>query len=209
LVEADSAAHEILDKLTVDFIAANRRRGLFFSPQGTTSVEPVILRLHACIRRLWNGMRNLPFTDVEIREALEATIQLFLEAKRNARGIADDLGEESLGVDRIYVDFTRNADGKGDYSKAFVSRRELLNAHSEEFVRIVSQHLNTSVVNPVHLVQLRALPWERFSFSGLRRLMVKELIPCQLVLRGDSPDEYALKRVIYFSPTDLKIFGLA
>jgi FRG domain len=208
-VDASSAAQEILSNLTVDFIAASRSHGLFFSPQGTASMQPIIVRLHACIRRLWNGMRRLPFTDVEIREALEATIQFFLSAGRDARGIASELSDESFGVDQLYVDFTRNADGKGDYSKAYVSRLELIRAHTEKFVRLASEHLGKAEVGAMDLIQLRARPWQRFSFAGLRHLMVKELIPCQLVLRGDSPNEHALKTVIYFSPTDLKIFGLA
>ena len=206
--DVKTAAEELLGHLTIEYIAKNRSRGLLFPARDVAST-PVLSRLDACVRRLWNGMRRLPFTDTEVRQALEQTIPLFLSAKRDYRGAAMELAYDAFESDRIYTEFSRNPEGKGDYSRAYVSGEELRRAHNPEFVRIASNYLGDPAPAPVLLLQVLARPWQRFSFAGLRRLMVRELIPSQLVLRGDDPGDSALMTVIYFSPADLQIFGLA
>jgi hypothetical protein len=56
-------------------------------------------------------------------------------------------------------------------------------------------------------LQLAGRPWERFTFSGLRKLMVEEIIPTQIAWRVLS-DEASLRTAIYFSPSEFKVFGL-
>jgi hypothetical protein len=60
-----------------------------------------------------------------------------------------------------------------------------------------------------HLLQRMARPRQRFTFEGLRKLMVEELIPTQVVWRATGEGNDALTEVIYFSPTDFEVFGLA
>jgi hypothetical protein len=56
---------------------------------------------------------------------------------------------------------------------------------------------------------LQCRPWQRFSFNGLRDLLVHELIPAQLVRRVQREGNEALATWIGFSPAELKTFGLA
>lgn len=202
-----SIGDQILATLTTPFISNNRHAGLFFSETG--AVDPIVDRLKACTRRLWNGMRILPYDAEEIREALEATIQAFLSARRTPDGAALQLSDLPSGKFRQRVQFTKNPEGSGDYSQGFVSNENLIGAHSSAFLQAALTYLGNSTPEAFTLLRLPARPWQRFSFAALRRLMVQELIPTQLVLRGEDPTTNALNRMIYFSPADLKIFGLA
>jgi len=154
-------------------------------------------------------MRILPYDAEEIREALEATIQAFLSARRTPDGAALQLSDLPSGKFRQRVQFTKNPEGSGDYSQGFVSNENLIGAHSSAFLQAALTYLGNSTPEAFTLLRLPARPWQRFSFAALRRLMVQELIPTQLVLRGEDPTTNALNRMIYFSPADLKIFGLA
>src|SRR3984893_8227569 len=110
-----------------------------------------------------------------------------------------------------------NVDGNGAYSRAVVTREAFIDASNPAFVVKAREKLETE--NPALKLKsdaalahayllLSGRPWERFTFSGLRELMVDQIIPTQLAWRVTS-DDTELRVVIYFSPTDFKVFGLA
>jgi hypothetical protein len=196
--------------LSPAFIDTNREKALDIQAHGNVSFDRDCASLFVCIRRLWNGMRNLPYTASEIYTALAETLKLFPRAQQ---GTSD---RDVLGEDSIYVEMASNADGRGAYSRGTVSREALIEAFNPAFLRAARETLqryNPDFRNATDpflaraFLQLPSRPWERFTFTGLQKLMTEQLIPTQIVWRV-SPDDYDLRTVIYFSPKEFKVFGL-
>lgn len=204
----DKTADEILSLITVEFILNSRVRALHFATNNTQTLIPPVEKMIACIKRFWNGVRRLPYTELEIRRALESTISQFMDSIKDSSSRCEKKNDISSSItERIYLELSSNLEGTGDYSRAHVSERNLLNAHSNEFIRVATQFRNSPITNAHEAFSLMARPWQRFTFEGLKSLMINDIIPSQIVLRGyrtsdDNPN------VIYFSPTELKIIGL-
>jgi hypothetical protein len=156
-------------------------------------------------------MRTLPYTTCEIDTALARTIELFPISRQNAHV------RNAWGGDGLYVEMSSSVDGYGAYSRAAVTGNALTEALNPVFLRAVRDHLET--IDPAFRdaagaslgfasLQLAGRPWERFTFDGLRKLMVEQLIPTQIAWRVPAND-YDLRTVIYFSPKEIKVFGLA
>ncbi|MFA5204210.1 MAG: FRG domain-containing protein [Lentisphaeria bacterium] len=156
----------------------------------------------ACVRRLWNGMRTLPYSGPEIRTALENLIEL-----SNYHG--HDLFH-AFGPDGACVDMCARHDGRGAYSRGTIRVSTLVGACNPAFMDAAQRYLSVDDESLGCLsLQLAGRPWERFTFNGLRKLMVEQLIPTQIAgqVNGDGDD--GLHTVIFFSPTEFNVFGLS
>ena len=158
-------------------------------------------------------MRRLPYSDSEIVIAMETTARLFASpyyTERNSGRFPQDLSPWDEAAE--YVDFGPNEDGCGAYSRALVSRSALVRAFADTFVSAALKN-RPDLSDPKvqhHFLWFPCRPWNRFSFDGLRHLMVHEIIPTQLVRRVSSEgNEHSEGTWIAFSPTELKTFGLA
>ena len=210
-VDLSGALEQIAGEFTVtlspEFIEKNRNGVLTIRP----SMEPNKSQrlLIACVRRLWNGMRTLPYGPDEINTALRRMLELFPVAQEKSH-------RQAMGPESLYVEMAHNVDGRGGYSRADLDPKTLIEVSNPAFAAAADKYLaanyptlaRTPYVFGHALLQLAGRPWERFTFSGLRRAMVEELIPTQIAWRMIS-DEHDLSTVIYFSPTDIKVFGLA
>jgi hypothetical protein len=200
---ADSTSEVLAELLrsaiTPAFVTDNRNSALQFADPLNFGVG-ILTR----VRRLWNGMRTLPYTADEIVTALQMTLDLY-PMKQSGLSLRDAFGE-----DGAYVEMCSSSDGRGSYSRAALHFKEFHRACRTAFVAAVNadQDLDDEVLG-WHLLQRMARPRQRFTFEGLRKLMVEELIPTQVVWRAMSEGNDALTEVIYFSPTDFEIFGLA
>lgn len=193
----------ILRTLTPEFIEAKRDKAFGFGVAQKEVPSSESRRLIVCVRRLWNGMRTLPYSASEINASISCFIKLF-ELSRHGKQ-----PEDAFGPDGIEVEIGSSMDGTGAYSRGTVTTPALIQAYNPEFLNAVRQELGTNDDSLAELsLHLPARPWERFTFSGLRTLMVEQLIPTQVVWRGDSEGDDALSEVIYFSPKELKVFGL-
>jgi len=158
-------------------------------------------------------MRRLPFTSDEIRAAIKETSRLYALRLSDPDKYAPYIGPVQVyGPDTINIEMASNKDGRGDYSRAFVSPQSVLNALNPAFSEAYSSAKKIEKLDHTHMEQSLlkgARPWDRFTFTGLRSLFVNEIIPTQLVWRGYQDGNEGLKVAIYFSPCDLQIFGLA
>jgi len=167
-----------------------------------------VTRLLTCVRAAWNGMRRLPFTDAEILTSLEVLTRLFTTPYYTARNSGLFPEDRSPWEDSgAYVEFRPHDDGRGAYSRGWVSRKRLVSAFAETFVCASSEYIQRG--GPTEVMMHRCRPWQRFSFNGLRDLLVHELIPSQLVKRVSREGNEGLDTWIGFSPAELKTFGLA
>jgi hypothetical protein len=193
--------------LVSDFVEFNREAPLDISIQMPSSDYQRLVR---CIRRLWNGMRTLPFTSDEIAQSIVRTIELFPAVKATN-------ADSALGTNSLYVELASNADGKGAYSRAVITREAFIKASNPEFLRAARMRIEAG--NPAaasgsdaalarSYLSLPGRPWERLTFSGLRALMIEQIIPTQVAWRVGS-DAVDLRTVIYFSPVGFRVLGLA
>ena len=155
-------------------------------------------------------MRRLPFTDAEVLTSLEVLTRLFTTPYYTARNLGQFPQDRSPWEDSgVHVEFGPNDDGKGAYSRGLVSRKRLVSAFAETFVNAASE-ARPQFRDPAQqhdFMVLHCRPWQRFSFNGLRDLLVHELIPAQLVRRVSREGNEALATWIGFSPAELKTFG--
>ena len=200
----ENFASEFTRTLSDELIASNRGRGIEFLGLGTLKKESTQRRLISCITRLWNGMRILPYTASEIRTAMVLCIGIFLDRVKFGDG------HEPFRGNSIKISVAASCSGKGAYSYAHVSREGLLRAASPEFVRAVKAHTSLSDEGlSWKVASVGARPWQRFTFSGLRELMVNEIIPTQVAEHGDQEGDDGLAQPLFFSPTSFKVFGIA
>ena len=195
----EALAELLRSDITPEFVTNNRNSALQFADPLNHGVG-ILTR----VRRLWNGMRTLPYSADEIVTALRMTLDLY-PVMRSGINVGDAFGE-----DGAYVEMCAAADGRGSYSRAALHVKEFPRACRPGFVAAVKagEEMDDEVLG-WHLLQRMARPRQRFTFEGLRKLMVEELIPTQVVWRATGEGNDALTEVIYFSPTDFEVFGLA
>jgi hypothetical protein len=207
----DATAKSIVDAFQISTIEKTRLSLVEFVTEGEATGD--MSKLLASTRCLWNGMRRLPYTSEEIATCLRVTARLYLSpfySERNSGRFPDSYCQFGNGPAH-YVEFGPNSGGKGAYSRAHVSSAEMVSAFSESFIcACVQAHPSRNDSSHyADFIQLPCRPWHRFKFDGLRRLMVHELIPSQLVWRGGVEGQEGLETWFAFSPADVKNFGLA
>lgn len=195
---------KIKGQLQPEFIEANRERSLEFKVGRSAARKPDYIRIAGVTRRLWNGMRVLPYTATEIRRSLERTIEILPEAARNEGSIP------TLGPDSVYVEMAFSMSGDGAYSRGAITRERMYTALNSAFANAAEKRTGRPVRELAEkLLLLPARPWQRFTFEGLRRLFVEELIPTQVAWRIRGNADSDLRVAIFFSPLEPNVFGLA
>ena len=156
--------------LSPTFIDANRIKTLDIRAKVAGDFSRDCKKLFVCVRRLWNGMRTLPYSANEIHIALKKTLKSFSVARRGTND------QDVFGGDGLYVEMGSSADGRGAYSRGTVTKKALIDAHNLAFLRAARINLeasspgfhNMTDVTLAHAFLQRAgRPWERFTFSGL------------------------------------------
>ena len=198
--DLNAVAERLFRVMTTEFIEANRNRTLAFEFEGGVALRP---RLVACARRLWNGMRTLPYSAAEIRTAIEQTIALY------PASCAEQDPAKAFPHRGLYVEMSSSGSGEGAYSRATVTEQAFLAALNPVFRDAVSKSLTNPDMLLYACLRQPARPWERFTFSGLRSLMVAQMIPTQVTWRVWHEGNDALRTSLFFSPTEIKVFGLA
>lgn len=185
-------------------ITGTRDKVLLFPEQPNGPHANHYPRLRAAMRRLWNGMRTLPYTDEEIRTSVLKTLTLLPQAIEQG-GIS---GANPDGY--VKIDLAVEQAGKGAYSNALVSSIGLRQAYNSNFVSAAENKLKKVLADDRYSgMSLPARPKERFTFSGLRKLMYEEIIPSQVSKRILSDGQQSLETYIAFSPAELNVIGLA
>lgn len=148
-----------------------------------------------CIRRAWNGMRRLPFTDQEIADAFGALVELC--AKPACRSMLGSEIEEAFGQwlpDCLEVEF---CPPNGASSRGFCSSAGLLAALDEQFIKKLLDKSKASSASGVLSVTYD--PRLMFDFSSFSTIFARELIPSQVA---------AARELVLFNPAQLTTFGL-
>ncbi|MGQ0581364.1 MAG: FRG domain-containing protein [Reyranella sp.] len=201
--EPEMLCRTLQKQLNSQFVKKHRHSSLYFPDRLQATDSPHYARISAVTRSIWDGMRILPYTSVEIGKTLQRAFILLPLALKNEHG------RPVLGADSLYVEMASGTKG-GAYSRGAITKAGMYAALSRTFVNASEKHTEQSIHDLAEKVLLLpARPWQRFSFAGLRKLFVEEIIPTQVVWRIRGNESHSLNTTIYFSPLELKIFGLA
>lgn len=190
------------EKFTRRFVAENRRLALEIGVSGDPQTQAWLETYLKALRRQWNGMRRLPYTDTEMHQSLQATLALLAQRQVEGRWF------RPYGNDRLHVDLSVSQNGNGEYSRAYMSRARFLSALNPAFLCAINEYKGeTRGVFSFLPLDLTARPWERFTFTGLRDLFVYELIPSQVIWRSEINGIEGARTVVYFNPSEIKVLG--
>jgi hypothetical protein len=143
--------------------------------------------------RVWEGTRNLPYTDEEIIRMLALIVTLSVMKCIHNRTYSFE-GEEMLLLEMTNV--------YGNSSRCRVSPSVILNAFRTDLNKVLADTAPTEL-QPEILLHIND-PFLLFDFYSLLEAFKKEMV-CYQVLR----QRYNDNPVIFFSPTQINVLGYA
>jgi FRG domain len=156
------------------------------------------------IRRLWDGLRSLPFDTHDIAVGFGNFVGLLLWRLKIGAGEHDSvldwekIGDACFG-DAIEIEF--GADD-GSYAPACVSRAKLLTSVRDDIQNYIApnykQDLNGNITGLLQAIQA---PDRLFEFDRLAKLFAQEIAPSQVLMRSEGV-------AVYFSPARITVLGL-
>lgn len=191
----------------------SRNQLVDFSVKGELDFEQdVKLFLLRCLKVCWDGMRTLPYTNEEVATSLSNLALIFINAYQSGlRGwlygseYNKELYRHLLMEDHFLIEM--GGLGRGDSSRAVVSRHYLSEAFRDDLVDVVAAGHRKLVQfrydNAKLILQIILDPEWLFDFNKLKDLFVKEIIPTQVYLRSNND-----KNPIFFTPVQLTALGL-
>jgi hypothetical protein len=146
------------------------------------------------VELLWDGLRNLPYSDMDIAEAIGLLAALTISVAEGETSI-EAICSSCLG-DVIEVDFG-SKDGSG--GRSFVSERSLLSAVRKDVGHYLA---DPDYQNDISLL-LQAIwdPSRLFEFGILACVWAREIAPIQVL-------KYKDESVVFYSPASVDSFGL-
>jgi hypothetical protein len=157
--------------------------------------------LELSTKRTWDGLRILPYDINDIMIGISNCVVLGT-MWRTVKKTDNNYGWLECANFRfgksIEVEF--GADD-GSYSRGYASQRSLLSSVRDDFLSLVAlKYQNQLVENITGTFQAVQSPNRLFEFKKLTKVFAHELVPTQVLIRGD--------HAIYFSPARLTAFGL-
>ncbi|MGD9563181.1 MAG: FRG domain-containing protein [Pyrinomonadaceae bacterium] len=153
-------------------------------------------------RRIFDGMRKLPYTDEEVAKSISMGLALNLlwlqSGKSKMRGDWKTIFSSFI-QDPLEVEF---GSPTGIGSRAFVSRERLFSCVRDDISELIKPEFRERFLpGIIPTIQFITVPSDLFDFNKLRKLFVEELLPTQVASReNDFP--------FYFNLARLSLFGL-
>lgn len=202
-----SIQNEVLDYLTTQFKnnpnVRNRLLNWSIIVVGNQPRDPIENRVESYIKRLWDGLRKLPYDDKDIAKGLTNCFMLASYLLKQGRVMQVDwwkVTSECFGDETIEIEFGSE---DGSYSRSFASRSKLLSAVREDIYDYVDQKWKTQLENNIiGLLQALWAPNRLFDYDKLTKIFAHEIVPVQVIMRSE-------RVAIFFSPARLDDFGLA
>jgi hypothetical protein len=156
-------------------------------------------RIDSYVKRLWDGLRRLPYDDQDIAESLANCILLASFLLKQDRVGFEKATSECFGK-TVEIEFGSE---DGSYSRSFASKAKLLAAVREDVYDYLDPKWKSQLEkNIVGLLQAIWTPSRLFDYDKLAKLFAHEIAPVQVIMRSE-------RVAIFFSPARLDSFGLA
>jgi hypothetical protein len=148
------------------------------------------------LRRAWNGLRRLPYTDEEVASGL-GRVAFLVASRFHESGDNETRAhflDKSFGPGQ-WVAFAA-VDNSG--SQAWVTSVALLGAQRDDMKTLLAPEHEGRELDAKMLFQVVYNPRRMFEFPAFRRLFAEQVVPIQVVDR---------RALVLFNPTDLQTFG--
>lgn len=171
-----------------------RARAAVWKIDGLVGLQEVEQYLCA-IQSAWNGMRNLPYKDDDIADAMGALTQLFLIGNCNSMmGSIMDSAFNQWISDAFLIEFGN--DVLNTVSRAHCSGNELLQCLDASWKRSCNDQ---EIVSSAYRVFFAcSKPELMFEFDAFARLYARQIIPAQLAQK---------RSLVLFNPARLNFVG--
>lgn len=150
---------------------------------------------------IWDGVRRLPYSnkDIVICISNAAAFSVALDGDlHNSDGRHWELGAQRLYGDTLYIEYGAN---DGSYSRGYAAVQSIRGSVRSDIGEFVGTDISDEFFdNPVSLLRSTRVPQQVFEFDALWALLVREIIPTQVVMRNTA---------LFYSPLRLTKFGLA
>jgi hypothetical protein len=157
-------------------------------------------RVGDALRKLWDGVRVLPYSNEDIALGMANCVVIACIARRSAARDPESkwlhVASECFG-EAIEVEFGAH---DASYSRGYASKAMLLKAVRDDIGTFLHSKWTPALVDDITglLLALQA-PERLFEFDRLARVFVHQLIPTQVLIRSGA---------VFFSPARLDAFGL-
>ncbi len=211
LIAKTQMKNQFLEQLQSERIPRNQLIGFEFSGNKSVVSDETANYLFKCLRKIWDGMRYLPFTDEEISSVLSSLTLIFINAHQfgiDAFVINPAQVKELYGslLTEDYFQIELAGVTRGASSRALISRISIAHAFRQDLFNIVLDKHRKSVQfryeNAELILKLIPDPKWLYEFDQLRKLFVEEIIPTQVFLRSNRDDN-----PLFFSPVHVSVIG--
>jgi hypothetical protein len=158
--------------------------------------------IDVCLQRLWDGMRQLPYSNLELSSALAQCLWLAIY------GVGWWRDYQGQRADAIISDKTREASifleicgSEGAYAKCFAPVSTVHVALRPDLHDILTQSGRALMPELSHFFQVVHDPRMVFDFKSLTSLFATHWIPSQVLLAGE-------KSPVFFSPMQIDRLGV-
>jgi hypothetical protein len=149
---------------------------------------------------IWDGMRLLPYADLDISEAMAACVALYHLGfhKAGLNNAALDIATKLFGSNALRLEFGAP---DGSYSQGYARIDDLQNAIREDMTsRLLPEYRTEFGTNLRKLLQIIQAPERTFDFDRLASIFARQIIPTQVLSRSGN--------AVFFSPARLDTLGL-
>lgn len=169
----------------------------------SSQINNANLEMQQTARRVFDGMRILPYTNEEIAKSISISLALTILWLMNGK---DKWNSDWKSIfkpfipDEIEIEI---ASLTGDSSRGLASRKRLFLSLRENLSELIRPEFREKFLGDiVPTIQFIIEPNKLYDFQKLRQVFVEDLIPTQSVIR-------AINSPVYFTPARLSLFGLA
>lgn len=203
--DISSIQNEAFDYLAKQFKnnpnVRNRLLNWSITVVGVQKRDPIENKVEGYIKKLWDGIRKLPYDDQDIAKGLANCFMLASYLLKQGHVMQVDwqnATSECFGK-TIEVEFGSE---DGSYSRSFASKSKLLAAVREDIYDYLDLKWKAQFdKNIIGLLQAIWAPSRLFDYDKLTKVFAHEIVPVQVIMRYE-------RVAIFFSPARLDSFGL-
>lgn len=200
-----SIQNEAFDYLTTQFKnnpnARNQLLNWSIRVVGNQPRDSIENQVESYIKRLWDGLRKLPYDDLDIAKGIANCFMLAFYLLKQGRVVQVEWARATSVCfgETIEIEFGSE---DGSYSRSFASKSKLLAAVREDIYDYIHPKWKPQLEsNIIGLLQAIWAPNRLFDYDKLTKLFAHEIVPVQVITRAE-------RSAIFFSPARLDSFGL-
>lgn len=143
-------------------------------------------RIARALELVWDGLRRWPYDSNEIAEALATVVEFgrlvaespdALHQPQLARSLAEQCIGEAIEVEIGMED--------SSYTRGYASKKLLREAVRDDFFTFLTDVWRPQIKDVRHILQIAFNPRRTFSFDRLKSVFCKQIVPTQVILRGE------------------------